>query len=303
MDEYRSAAAAIRENAKWALTTLGAVGALLVTGLGLSSLANLQETAYLIGAILGITTALVGVAWAIVQTAQVLRPSTATFADVVAEEKKGAGQHPSHMQRVFADRTTAVRAVADSFEDLQARYYDALALRVQALLDSYADPSDQPKANAAQAANYRATLYGERIDAIVANVAYHQVAARLETWRQVGAAFLVALGVGVFAVMLALPIDPKPDLHGAVLRDVDLSGVRIVGADLSGMTLDHVDLRDTDLRDANFDRTKMKTVKLEGADVRGASFDGTRWTRSICPDGARTSESDTCKHHLGRRDR
>jgi hypothetical protein len=309
VDDYRAAVQGIRDTAKWVLGTLGGVGAVLVTGLGLSSLANLTDAYRLFFAIIGLVVALMGLGWAIAQTAAVLRPSTTSLADVVAAERKGEGERPTerkgegerprYLRDVLAARPGLLAGLADDFGKLQTKTDTVMKDRVEALEAHYADPSDTEKATTAQAAQARAQLYGQKVDAVVARAAYGEVTSRLSVLQQLAAGACVALGVGLFAVMLALPTDPPPDLHGSTLKKVDLSGTRLVGADFAGMKLTKVNLRQAVLRGADFSGATLNRVDLEGANVEAAKFDKATWIATTCPDGTSSAEAgNRCQQHL-----
>jgi uncharacterized protein YjbI with pentapeptide repeats len=299
VDEYRAAAAAMRDSAKWVLTTLGAIGAVLVSGIGLSSLANLHQTLYLVIAIVGLLVALAGVGWAIAQTAAILQPSTVRFAQLADLEPAAQQQNrPRYLKPLFPADADRLRGLGTSYAQLHAGFATALTARAAALQANYQNPSAAPLATAAQAAQARAKLYGDTIAGITAEAAYLEIKARLSTYRQLGAAACVVAGVVVFALALALPIWKNPDLHGAKLTHVQLNGVRLQRADFSAMMLSDVTLRDADLRGADFDHATLTRVDLMGANVSGASFDGTTWHGSICPDGTNSDvDGNSCSTH------
>lgn len=297
--EYRAAVKGLRDTAKWVLGTLGAIGAALVTGLGLSSLADLDEPLYLVLAILGIILALIGVAWGIAQTAAVLRPSTVSFDDIVTAEKD-PNKRKAYLEDVFHAQKGMLGG-SSSYEELQTKADDAFEKRIHDLERHYDAPTDSDKATKAAASQARAQLYGQRIDSAVARAAYGEVKSRLSIPQQLLAGALVAGGVCLFAVMLALPLDRPPDFRGADLSEVDLSGARLTQADFGGMRLSAVDFRDTDLRGTSFEKATLNDVNLLGANLKDANLKGTKWTGSTCPDGASSDESgNRCDHHLDR---
>jgi uncharacterized protein YjbI with pentapeptide repeats len=300
VEEYRNAVAAMRGNAKWVLTTLGGVGAVLVSGIGLSGLANLHQPLYIALAIVGLLIALAGVGWAIAQTSAILQPSTVHFARLIALEPDGqAANRPAYLTSMFPAGSERLRSLGNNYEALQAAFTAALTQRSQALLANYQSPADRDTATAAQAAQARARLYAETIEGIEAEAAYFEVKARLKTGRQLAAAACVVLGVILFAVVLSLPAWKNPDLHGARLSKVDLNGVRLERANFSNMKLTDVSLRDADLRSANFSGAKLTRVNLMGADVTNASFSATTWHDTVCPDGTISrQDGSTCVSHL-----
>lgn len=299
VDEYRGAVASMRDSAKWVLTTLGAVGAVLVSGIGLSSLANLHQTLYLTLAITGLLIALAGVGWAIAQTAAILQPSTARFAQLATLEPAAEeAKRPEYMRPLFPPGAERLRGLGTSYAQLQTDFETALTARADVLLANYQNPNDAGLATAAQAAQARARLYGETIEGITAEAAYLEINARLKRRNQLGAAACVVAGVIVVAVVLALPAWKNPDFHGAKLSQVHLNGVRLQRANFSEMMLTDVSLRDANLRSANFNHATLVRVNLMGANVAVASFDGTTWRDSICPDGTSSNlDGNTCVSH------
>ncbi len=296
MNEYRTAVTAIRENAKWGLKTLGAVAAALIAGLGLSSLANIHSTGYLLVALAGIAVALVGVGWLFLQTARVLAPSTVSLASILVA--KNTNGKPGYLKPVLDREQAVLGDLASDFNDLQLKSQQAAGDYNKALIANYDNPTET-SAKLAEAADARSTLYEQAIEGIEGEAAYREIASRVHPFRQVLAAALVAIGVGAFAVALALPTDPKPDFHGARLSGDDLTGTRLVGANFSDLTLTSVSLRDADLRRADFEGATLHGVDLLGADVKGASFEHVNWQLTICPDGADSDLSgDTCEQHL-----
>ena len=297
VDEYRNAAAAIRDNAKWGLKTLGAVAAALIAGLGLSSLANVHSTEYLVMAVGGIALALVGVGGLFYLTTRILDPSTASLATTIAAKKDMKYKY-WYLKPILAAEGKALDGLAKDFEELQTKAEEAASDYSKALLDNYAEKTGASARNA-EAAAARTRLYEQTVEAIEAQAGYRELASRAHPLLQLLAGAAVAIGVGIFAVALALPTDPKPDFHGAQLTGVDLAGTRLIGADFSELKLTSVSLRDADLRRANFDGTTLRAVSFLGADLKGASFKQAHWIGTTCPDGADSDlAGNTCEHHM-----
>jgi hypothetical protein len=304
---YGSAVGRIRDTAKWVLTTLGAVGAVLVSGIGLTSLANVHGVLYLSIALGGLVAALVGVAVSIVLTASVLLPSTVTFdrlvscerdAAEVQDEKQKIEKWPKYLRPLCKPNTTKLRGLTATYDELQNHYWAALRTRGEALNASYSNPDNGALADRATAANQRVDLYGGVIDEINAHAAFLEIRHRIHPYRQALAAVTVVAGVCAFAITLALPTWKSPDLHGATLRNVKLDGVVLQRADFSGMTLRNVGLRDADLHDAKFDHARLNRVDLTGANVSGASFTSVTWIGSVCPDGTPSDvDGHRCTNH------
>ncbi|HEX5147374.1 MAG TPA: pentapeptide repeat-containing protein [Conexibacter sp.] len=297
---YVAAVERIRSTAQWVLASLAAVGAVLVAGLGLTSLSQIDVVWRLCLAVGLILLALAVVGWEIAQTAKVLAPSRRTFGDVVAAEETGSP--PPEMAEVFERRSDVLRGTAASFGQLDERRVNALAARTAALEANYAAPDDTDKEEAARAAVALAQLYTQTTEGIVLNVAYHEIEGRLDVRRQVVGAGVVAAAVAAFALLLAWP-QAKPDriadFHGARLVGVDLSGTSLVGASFSKMTLTDVDLHGADLRGADFRRARLVRVDLRGATANGAHWDHAAWKGSTCPDGtASDNAGGRCRGHL-----
>ncbi|MGH2878521.1 MAG: pentapeptide repeat-containing protein [Solirubrobacteraceae bacterium] len=292
--EYRNAANAIRENAKWGLKSLGGVAAALIAGLGLSSLAKVHSTSYLALALVGMTVALMGVGWLFYTTASILKPSTVSASSLVVTETYSP---PSYLSSML-DSEALLKGLALNVEQLVEKTRSAEADYAKALLDNFKERTEASALNA-EAAEHRAELYEQTVRAIEAQAAYLEIANRVHAVRQMLAGAIVAAGVGIFAVALALPTDPPPDFHGANLTGTDLAGTSLVASNFKGLKLKSVDLSQANLRKANFDGADLNEVNLIGADVKDASFKGAHWLNTVCPDGANSANAgQTCEQHL-----
>lgn len=86
---------------------------------------------------------------------------------------------------------------------------------------------------------------------------------------------------------VTLPPDFIVDLHGAVVRGVDLSRTNLARANLSGVDARHTDFTDADFKDAILDGIKLQGAILTGArnltleQLRAAEVDET----TVLPDG------------------
>jgi uncharacterized protein YjbI with pentapeptide repeats len=68
--------------------------------------------------------------------------------------------------------------------------------------------------------------------------------------------------------------DVRPDLSGAHIRILELSGVDLSGADMHGAVLAGVDLSDADLRGADLSGADLMEADLAGADLGGTDLTG-----------------------------
>lgn len=295
---YAAAIVTVRETSKWVLASLAAVGGVLIAGLSLTSLREIDDRLALVAAVAAVLVALAGVAWAIAQTAAVLQPSTVTLDDLVAAERDG---RRDGWRGAALDRKSGLLHEFASYGELRDAYAQAPAEMAGALAVHQADPGDATKAATAQIAQDNAVHVAAIARYAVEMAAYFEIRARLKVWKQLLAGTVVALGVGAFAVLVAWPRDAptRPDFHGAQLRDTDLSGASLVGASFAGMALDGVDFEGADLRDADFKGARLAGVDLLGAKTAGADFSGATWEDVVCPDGtASQNAGDRCDAHL-----
>ncbi len=80
----------------------------------------------------------------------------------------------------------------------------------------------------------------------------------------------------------------RPDLRGAYLREVDLSGAHLNGADLSRADCGGADFGATSLKEADLSGAHLSGADLWGADLRGADLRGAKL------DGAHLNGADLC---------
>jgi hypothetical protein len=206
--EYRQAAALVRDNAKWLLRSLGVTGGLLVTGLGLSSLAQLHNFSYLALAIGGLALALAGVAFAIMRTATVLTPSTVTMARIVDAEERYARNKPipNYMKLLMplADSGIVLPAEIKTYSQLSDKWRGAQQASEEA--DQLGRDEVTAEHSAAAELAYRESeTYNQIVAGIVARAAYHEIADRAHQRGLAASSAVVVLGVVAFAVALALP--------------------------------------------------------------------------------------------------
>jgi hypothetical protein len=298
VDTYARTSEATRSAARWVISSLSGVAALLVAGLGLSSLSHVQTVSRLLLGAGAVVVALVGVIWAIAQTAALMKPATVTYEDIVAAES--SGDRPEHLKDAFARSRVFLQGLADNYTQLRERFSASQERRGEAWMDAWDHPSDKQKTATAEAEEQRMKLYRGTMLTIVANAGKRQVAERAHTAKQLGAAALVLIGVLGFALILAWPTkDIHADLHGAKLERVDLNGVRLAGASFTGMSLKRVRMIDADLRGADFHGASLNRVSMFGADTKGADFGGAKWRLVTCPDGALSDRAGgSCTKHM-----
>jgi uncharacterized protein YjbI with pentapeptide repeats len=300
VDEYRKAAERYRDAAKAVLSSLAAVGALGVAGLGLASLTKVDEPGRLVLAVIALAVALIGIGLAIYQSARVMAPSTVTGNSLAAEEAKAENAR-NYLGEVLRDKN-ALDGLATSYAELNQKRQAAFRQRNEKVLAAYQDQSGDPAiARAAQLAQAELALYNQALETAVARGAFLEVKSRLSIGKQLGAAAIAAIGACGFALAVAWPSHPaKADLRGANLQSADLSGAALVSANFAAMELNGVNLREADLRKADFSKAKLNGVDFTGAHLDDAKFDGATWTGVTCPDGTHSDEAGkTCTAHLG----
>ena len=95
------------------------------------------------------------------------------------------------------------------------------------------------------------------------------------------------------------PIVPQvpcyPDCQGADvskanLRNANLTGANLTGADLSKANLKGANLTNADLSGVNFYKANFKDANLTGADITGADFRRAKFKNTICPNGTKTNK-------------
>jgi uncharacterized protein YjbI with pentapeptide repeats len=87
---------------------------------------------------------------------------------------------------------------------------------------------------------------------------------------------LLKSGAAAWAVWRA-GCDDAPNLCGAALRALDMSGVDLSRADLRGADLRGARLCDTNLRGARLEGANLFKAVLDGADLAGAFLSGTQF--------------------------
>ena len=324
-EPWQGAAKQLRDASGWVIRSLAGVGALLATGLGLSSLTKLNSVAQLLAAAAFVLLALLGAGWAIVQRAKVMAPSTVTIDDVVDAETEDSSERPRWSTELFDRKEHFLRGVAASYGELKKAHQKAQEDYAKAVQASWAEPQHddkntgsarlwwqrrhagaaRPTVSPAEVARQRMHMYASTVSRITANAGYHEISGRLRFRHQLLAAAIVVIGVIGFALAVAWPTDPDvpADFHGATLAGTNLDGTSLVQASFAGMTLTDVSFRDSDLRNADFAKSKLLRVDLSGALTDDATFKGTTWTSVTCPDGASSDRAgNTCDHHLGGED-
>ncbi len=262
----------IRSAAKWFITGLGAIGAVLVAGSQVSSLGALGPGTWrlwiaAVGVALGLAAVLVAM-WSVVD---VLAGRLWTWDDVV---RACSQRPPSSESRPTSRRNRAVREWIRTNPSVLGGYESVE--RIDATYTE-AEPDEEG-----------ITDLAGLMTAITDKAATVDLDARWLRLRRTIAAGVAAGAAGVVIFAWAAnpptpPSQPPPSLRSASLR----------GADLRGASLRNADLRGADLTDAD----------LRNADLRGAQIDGARWLNTICPDGTRsdsrgTTSAETCEGHL-----
>lgn len=262
----------IRSAAKWFITGLGAIGAVLVAGSQVSSLGALAPGSWrlwiaALGVICGLAAVLVAM-WSVVD---ILAGRLWTWDDVVAACRD---PQPEGTDRTARRRNSAVRKWIDANPSVLGGY-DC----VQGIDTTYtaAEPDEAGIADLA-----------DLMSAITDKAATVDLDARwLRLRRTIAAGVAVgAAGVVVFA-WAANPPPPLPQ-PPASLRSVSLRGANLAGASLRNADLTGADLTDADLRNA---------------DLQGAKVGGVTWHNTTCPDGTRssnhgTARTESCEGHL-----
>lgn len=262
----------IRSAAKWFITGIGAIGAVLVAGSQVSSLGALTVDSPRLwiaaaGVVLGLAAVLVAM-WSVVD---VLAGRLWTWDDVVAACSES---QPESLDRTEIRRRKFVREWIAQNPSALGSYESVQHIKTE--YDN-ADPEDEH-------INDLTELMSELADK-AATVDLDARWLRLRRTIAVGVA-IGAIGVVVFA-WAANPPKPPPQ------PPASLMSASLVGADLRGASLRNADLTGADLTRAN----------LANADLRGAKIDNVKWNQTICPDGTSSDKhgrghEETCIGHL-----
>ncbi|MEU7871866.1 hypothetical protein [Dactylosporangium sp. NPDC049140] len=187
------AADRLRESAKWVTVSLAAVGGVLVAGLQLSDLGQLEVGSdRFVLAIAGGAVAFAGAVIVLYATSSVLTGSSVSLNSVARRTPAGAGH--------VVDDPTLLNGHAD-VAALRTEYLAAVDERRTTLRDHLASPADADRRAKAQAADARAVAVSEVTQALLRVVSYENLAHRWRVaapWIAVGGA-LAAAGVGCYA--------------------------------------------------------------------------------------------------------
>jgi hypothetical protein len=266
----------LRSAAKWLIGSLGAIGAVLVAGSQISSIGSLPLSSRLFVAVGGLAVGLMGVLLAISMAVSVLASDPYTVSELQKEwvQSGASGARLGRFSRLWRRwRHPVAYWFADNREflaghDSPEQLYD----------HSVADASDADDA-------YR------ELNILLGNATYRRDIVqfgRARKWIFFGV-ILAALGIGSFAWAANPGKNPTPSLRNTNLTGADLSGANLRNADLTG----------ADLTDAN----------LEGANLEGAVTTDVIWRNTTCPDGVnsdatgkgdgvRGAVAGTCVGHL-----
>ena len=289
-----------RTAAKWLIAAFAGVGALLLSGIGLSSLGQIDGDRLTL-AIASFAVGATGVIVAVYLITDVLTPSPVTLADLALYEKnrnlRAGDQRNDELVAYFEADPTLLQGIVDT-EATQPkemlilaseRYRKAVDERFRTS-EAYWQASEEsgsssPQAKQAEAkavtADTRASTMHTTVRRIekIGSAQQTVLAFRARRGPLAVAAIFVAGSIGVFAVASNPPDPPHADLRGAVLENVDLSGASLREANLEGMTI--------------------RSANLEETNLEGANIEKTVWVDTVCPDGTSSdSAGETCAGHL-----
>jgi uncharacterized protein YjbI with pentapeptide repeats len=109
-----------------------------------------------------------------------------------------------------------------------------------------------------------------------------------------------------FLVVVSAPgadcnLSDYPSSKGSpVLKNGNLSGCYLAGANLSGANATNANLVATYLAGANLSSANLSHANLRGAVLTGANLTQVTWNQTTCPDGTNSNaDGGTCLGHLG----
>jgi hypothetical protein len=306
-----------RTTAKWVVAAFAGVGGVLLSGIGLSSLGNLEGERLGLAAA-ALTLGIAAVVLAVYLAADVLTPTPVTLNDLASFERGRNSRRRDAGERSETDAQDAKRDPAAKRHDELVAYVESDPSLLQGIVDREKVDSHvvliaaQSQYLIALDESFRATNdvwdaegMGAPEDEIaeltkIATAAnskvetIHWTVRRLETISSAteamlvfkrrrlaiaGCALLAALSIGAFAWAGNPPEPARADLRGATLEGIDLSGASLREANLEGMTI--------------------RAVDLTGTNLEGAAVDDTTWKNTICPDGTNSDNAgETCAGHL-----
>lgn len=197
-DQYAAAIDSCRGVLKWVLSTFGAIAAILVAGLQLTSVGQLHGTR-LVVSVVAFSVAFGSVFWIIMLAIRVLAPTGGTY----SEFESGAAFHA--LRESLVRDQAPLRGKASSAEELAREYTESLKQEGEAYRIAAADPSDENIHKYATATANRQSLY-PTLMAITSFGVYLRVR---ELFDQTGTAikFLVPV-IAVAAVVFAYAANP-----------------------------------------------------------------------------------------------
>lgn len=289
-----------RTAAKWLVAAFAAVGAAMLSGVGLAGIGSVEGDR-LYFAIAAFAFGVLGVIAAVSLITDVLTPAPVTIAKLAKyASRRNAGlrgcrndalvayveSDPSFLQGIVDRRTTPDDQLLITASD---RYRDAIDERFRSAetywslvkTNGVADQETKQAEEKAKAAGKRASAMHATVRRLEQIATGQQTVISFKARRTAlaMATLVVAASIGVFAFASNPPQPETADLRGANLEKVDLSGASLREANLSGMTL----------RKVNFD----------GTNLEGAKIDKTVWENTTCPDGTNSDNAGkTCAGHL-----
>jgi hypothetical protein len=303
-DPLHAAADKIRDAAKWVLTTAGAIGAVLLAGVKLSNVADL-ELGWKILAFGVVAAGVFALGAAVFGVSELLLPKGFTLTQVKNAAHNSVG-------RVFIAENPEVLRSYTSLDALVAERDSDLKNWRTAYAAWLAGPS-AGTASAVKRAGLKADVSTGIANGVSDWVGYVDLRDRYQRAmreRVVPGLLIAALSGVLFAFILppekkdtdgdAAPSTASISLAGLSLQGARLPGVGLEEADLSGANLTNADLTKANLKGANLERTNLTGANLKGAQLAEAKVEGATWARTTCPDGVISDNvNQTCVGHLG----
>ncbi len=296
---HEDAEAETRTAAKWLIAAFAGVGALLLSGVGLTNLGRLEGEDLLLAG-LAFAGGIGGVVAAVYLIADVLTPFPVTLGDLAGYERRRNDRveeerndelvayieaDPTFLQGIV-DRTTVdpTRILIAANKE----YQDALDERFRAANLSW----EAVKADRSEA-EVKSTEIAART-AIARAETIHWTVRRLEKIGSAQQAVLVFRRRRTAIAAAGLLVAASIALFAFVSTPTEAAR-----ADLRGATLEHLDLSGASLREVNLEDMHIRHVNFFGTNLEGAELDGAVWKDTICPDGTNSDNAgETCEGHL-----
>jgi hypothetical protein len=303
-----------RAAAKWLIAAFAAVGAVLVSGVGLSSIGDLSD-GRLAAAALAAITAVACVITAVTLVADVLTPSPMTLKDLAdrerkrnkAREKTGTARKgknscdplveylegdSSFLQGIAGDATadkSLIAACADYEAALEERYSAAEECWNRERTGEVPRHTGEEPPHPVQV----------RLDVAIAKMGLmHETTRRLERIAAAQQTVQKLRGLRTKLIVLAAIVTISIGIFAYA------SGSNVAADDFRGPVLEDVDLSSANLRAANFGGLMIRRSNFRGTDLEGAELKGSTWVGTICPDGTDSDKvGHTCAGHLKTSDR